>query len=752
MERIKVHSRLTSLNGTVSVMGFALQRMRRRTDTALPSLTLTDAPMTSAPRAPSRAFSLQFKLLGALSLGLAIVVLCALTGLGSAWLDLAPKMPPEVAQQVQAERLQREFRLQVQEWKNVLIRGADDAQRERHLAAFRAEGEKIHALLQPLLSAPDAQARALAQQFQQQHQTLQSDYEGALAAFAASGYDTRAADALVRGKDRALGTTLDTLAEHAHVLAEQALNARSADARHTLEVSAALTALAALLLMGALAWWLRRAVIAPVVAVEAAARAVARGDLEHTVQVRSEDEIGRLARAMQEVTTTLKNVLAAQATMAQRHEAGQISHRMDDSAFAGGYAQMVRDSNALVDSHIRVKMRAIEIMGRYAVGDLSQDMETLPGEKAVITRALATVKTNLGAINAEITRLAEAAAVGDFSQRGDEAQYEYDFRTMVGGLNRLMHTTERDLAQVSGVLQAIARGDLSARMQGRFHGVFAAMRDDVERTTTQLIGIVGEIKGAAQSIQTAAGEIAAGNSDLSQRTEQQAANLEETAASMEELTSTVRQNAEHARQANQLAISAASVAAHGGEVVGKVVDTMQAIEQSSRRIADIITVIDGIAFQTNILALNAAVEAARAGEQGRGFAVVASEVRTLAQRSAQAARESKSLIDTSGTDVATGAALVRQAGQTMGEIVGSVQRVTDIMADISAASQEQSAGIEQVNQTVVHMDEATQQNAALVEEASAAARSMEEQAVALNAAVDVFVLEARPATSLARAA
>ncbi|WP_447596064.1 methyl-accepting chemotaxis protein [Stenotrophomonas rhizophila] len=708
--------------------------------------------MTSG--APNRALSLQFKLLGALSLGLAIVVLCALAGLGSAWLNLSTAVPPEVARNTQAEALQREFRLQVQEWKNVLIRGSDAALRARHLAAFDRQGGNTRTLGKDLAASSDAGTARLAAQFMAQHAALEKDYHGALDAFAASGYSPLEGDALVRGKDRALGTTLDALGNRTAAVAEQAVQARSEQARRTLLVCAALTAAAAVVLMGLLAVWLRRAVIAPVVAVEAAARAVARGELDHRVQVNSRDEIGRLGQAMMAVTRTLKDVLAAQATMAERHEAGQISYRMDDSAFPGGYGQMVRDSNALVAAHIQVKMRAIEIMGRYAVGDLSQDMERLPGEKAVITESLDRVKANLGAINAEIKQLASAAAAGDFSQRGDEARYEHDFRDMVGGLNQLMQTTERDLDQVSTVLQAIARGDLSARMHGQFHGVFARIRDDVALTSGQLTGIVGDIKRAAQSIQTAAGEIAAGNSDLSQRTEQQAANLEETAASMEELTSTVRQNAEHARQANQLAIGAHAVASQGGAVVGQVVQTMGAIETSSKKIAEIISVIDGIAFQTNILALNAAVEAARAGEQGRGFAVVASEVRTLAQRSAGAAKEIKTLIDASVGDVATGARLVQQAGQTMGEIVTGVQRVTDIMAEIAAASQEQSAGIEQVNQTVVHMDEATQQNAALVEEASAAARSMEEQAVALNDAVDVFVLDAgrAPAPGLSRAA
>jgi methyl-accepting chemotaxis protein len=693
--------------------------------------------------APARTLSLQFKLLGALSLGLAVVVLCALAGLGSAWLNLSTTIPPEVASNANAEALQREFRMQVQEWKNVLLRGGDEALRTKHLAAFDAQGGKARALAEGLSAASDADTARLAKAFLAQHATLEQDYHGALEAFAASGYNPVDGDILVRGKDRALGTTLDALGARTAEVAEAAVKARSEQARRMLVICAMLTAAAAVVLMVLLGLWLRRAVIAPVVAVEAAARAVARGELDHTVQVRSRDEIGRLGTAMTAVTRTLKDVLAAQAAMAQRHDVGEISYRMDDSAFPGGYGQMVRDTNALVDAHVQVQLRAIDIMGRYAVGDLSQDMDRLPGEQAVITESLDAVKRNLGAINADIKRLAQAAALGDFSQRGDEQRYEHDFRAMVAGLNQLMQTTEQDLSQLSGVLQAIARGDLSARMQGTFHGVFARMRDDVAATSEQLTRIVGGIKDSARAIQSAAGEIAAGNADLSQRTEQQAANLEETAASMEELTSTVRQNAEHARQANQLAIGAHGVATQGGDVVGRVVVTMQAIERSSQRIADIISVIDGIAFQTNILALNAAVEAARAGEQGRGFAVVASEVRTLAQRSAGAAKEIKGLIESSVQDVAGGAALVEQAGQTMRDIVDSVQRVTDIMAEISAASQEQSAGIEQVNQTVVHMDEATQQNAALVEEASAAARSMEEQAVALNDAVDVFVLDAR---------
>lgn len=290
------------------------------------------------------------------------------------------------------------------------------------------------------------------------------------------------------------------------------------------------------------------------------------------------------------------------------------------------------------------------------------------------------------------------------------------------------------------VANAVASGDLTSRIEANSNNETGRLMQALKQMNDNLIDLVGKVRGGTDSIYTASGEIASGNADLSQRTEEQASSLEETASSMEELTSTVRQNADNARQANQLASGASEVAVRGGSVVGQVVETMSAINDSSKKIVDIISVIDGIAFQTNILALNAAVEAARAGEQGRGFAVVATEVRTLAQRSAAAAKEIKELIGDSVNKVEDGNRLVSEAGQTMDEIVNSVKRVTDIMAEISAASQEQSSGIEQVNQAVTQMDEVTQQNAALVEEAAAAAESMQDQARELSQAVAVFKL------------
>jgi len=291
------------------------------------------------------------------------------------------------------------------------------------------------------------------------------------------------------------------------------------------------------------------------------------------------------------------------------------------------------------------------------------------------------------------------------------------------------------------VAWSVANNDLRSDIRstsndetGRLLGALKTMNDN-------LAGIVGQVRGGTEHISSASGEIAAGNLDLSSRTEQQASALEETASSMEELTSTVRQNADNARQANQLAVSASEVAVRGGDVVGRVVETMDSINASARKIVDIISVIDGIAFQTNILALNAAVEAARAGEQGRGFAVVASEVRNLAQRSAAAAKEIKVLIGDSVDKVGVGSKLVGEAGTTMAEVVQSIHRVTDIMGEITTASVEQSAGIEQVNSAIADMDSVTQQNAALVEEAAAAAASLREQAAALAGVVSVFKLQ-----------
>ncbi|MFJ1260441.1 methyl-accepting chemotaxis protein [Cupriavidus sp. CuC1] len=395
--------------------------------------------------------------------------------------------------------------------------------------------------------------------------------------------------------------------------------------------------------------------------------------------------------------------------------------------------------------------------------------DTAAYDRISATQSIAASRT----FNAELEKLVKRSEA-----RGEEAQADAGrtlarlqavivivvvLTVLVAALVRwaLVVIVQRPLQEVGKHLDHVASGDLTASLEQQSDNEIGVLVAAARRMQESLIQVIGTVRASTESVSTASRQIAAGNEDLSARTEQQASSLEETAASMEELTSTVKQNADNARQANQLAVSASEVATKGGAVVSQVVQTMGSITDASKKIVEIIGVIDSIAFQTNILALNAAVEAARAGEQGRGFAVVASEVRNLALRSAGAAREIKALIDSSVDKVSVGSKLVGEAGATMEEIVASVKRVTDIMGEITAATQEQSLGIEQVSEAIVQIDEVTQQNAALVEEASAAAQSMQDQASNLIRAVSVFkvggmqppasIAIGRPASSTAKA-
>ena len=341
----------------------------------------------------------------------------------------------------------------------------------------------------------------------------------------------------------------------------------------------------------------------------------------------------------------------------------------------------------------------------------------------------------------EVAAVVEAASRGDFSQKVNETDKTGFMLGIAKGLNQLTNMAQNALQEISGVLQQIAAGDMRARVHSEYQGTFDTLKQGCNDTAEKLSAMLLAIRDSALTINTASSEISKGNTDLSSRTEEQASSLEETASSMEELTGTVRQNADNARQANQLAARASEIAVNGGDLINQVVTTMASIHESSRKIADIITVIDGIAFQTNILALNAAVEAARAGEQGRGFAVVAGEVRTLAQRSANAAKDIKDLISDSVNKISNGNTLVGRSGDTMQEIVTAIKRVNDIMSEIAAASAEQAAGLDEVGKAVTQMDEMTQQNAALVEEAAAASESLLVQSESLADAVSMFKID-----------
>ena len=402
------------------------------------------------------------------------------------------------------------------------------------------------------------------------------------------------------------------------------------------------------------------------------------------------------------------------------------------------FAEVAKKRSTYVD--IRKSILEVKTSGNIAEANQMIDAKMVPALDAYVD----SVKDVLAHYENEV-KLADESIAADYQSGRMTMIIGALVAILLGAIIawRLTSGITRPLKEALVLAESVADGDLTARSSlpptqdeaGLLLSALTSMQENLARTVSQ-------IRMGTDTIATASSEIASGNLDLSSRTEQQASSLEETASSMEELTSTVKQNADNSRQANQLAVAASAVAVKGGAVVSQVVDTMGAINSSAKKIVDIIGVIDGIAFQTNILALNAAVEAARAGEQGRGFAVVATEVRNLAQRSAAAAKEIKALIGDSVEKVDAGSKLVAEAGTTMEEIVDGVKRVADIMAEITAASQEQSDGIEQVNQAVSQMDQVTQQNAALVEEAAAAAESLQDQAKTLAQAVSVFRVDA----------
>ena len=494
--------------------------------------------------------------------------------------------------------------------------------------------------------------------------------------------------------------------------------------------------------------------------------------------------------AIEQVRGNIKRLVSDADALANAAVAGQLTARADINQHAGDFRKVIEGLNGTLDAVVKPLTVTSEYLDNIAKGHIPAKIsEQYAGDYSLIINNLNTCIDAVNALVADANELAAAAQNGALSTRADINQHNGDFRKVIEGLNVTLDAVVKPLTVTSEYLDNIAKGHIPVKISEHYPGDYSQIIDNLNTSidavnalvadTDMLAEAAGEgritvraeadkhqgdfrkiIEGvnntldmivepiiavteAVETITTAANEISSGNADLSARTEQQASSLEETAASMEELASTVKQNAENAKQANQMALTASDVAIKGGAVVNEVVATMSAINESAKKIEDIISVIDGIAFQTNILALNAAVEAARAGEQGRGFAVVAGEVRNLAQRSASAAKEIKELISDSVSKTTEGTRLVENAGSTMDDVVSSVQRVADIISEISAASVEQTTGIDQVNQAVTSMDETTQQNAALVEEAAAAAESLVDQANQLADAISQFKLEDR---------
>ncbi len=484
-------------------------------------------------------------------------------------------------------------------------------------------------------------------------------------------------------------------------------------------------------------------VTAPVLHSADTANCIASGDLSSVITPAGDDEVGKQLKAMQIMQTNLRELVFEIKNIVQAAVHGDFSVKMDMNGKMGysrELSELLNQLTTTVDAAFKDTIRVTQALSR---GDLTQKItKDYSGAYNEVKQSVNTTAESLSDLVAEIKNIVEGVAVrGNFHllmNTKDKTGYARELSEL---LNQLSNITESGLNDVLRVANVLAQGDLTQTIEKDYPGTFGEMKVGINDTVAKLQELVSQIREATQTIHLASEEISAGNEDLSQRTDEQANSLKRTAASMEQLTSIVKQNAGNAQQANQLALGASHIAVRGGQVVNDVVQTMSSISDSSKKISDIISLIDGIAFQTNILALNAAVEAARAGEQGRGFAVVAAEVRNLAKRSADAAKEIKSLINESAEKVSAGTELVDKAGKTMEEVVIAVKQVNDIMADITAASNEQGRGIEQVNMAIAQMEDVTQQNARLVEEAATAAASLEEQSRNLAAAVAAFRVE-----------
>lgn len=707
------------------------------------------------------------------------------------------------SQREQAHLINLDFRRQVQEWKNVLLRGHEPDRMARHWGAFSGLSETIlqngQALSDSLTEQPDLQA--LVDEFLVAYRDALPAYDQARLAYIEADFDPVLGDQLVRGIDRAPSDLLIQLGERLSSLASQDAEAAMSSASRTrvatLVSIALITTLALLLMVLYVTRSIRANLGADPQALRALAAGVAKGDYEYTappnvypgsVMQAMGDMVDKLRRAAE---LEEENARAREEQLKVAVENARIRQALDNASINVMIADANRDviyiNKALqaffVDHETQIRadlpaFRASELINqsidRFHRNPRHQ-MQLLEGLTAphqadielggghfrltaspirnASGERLGTVvewldRTREVAAAKEIRAFVDQAKSGDFSAEIDRAGKDGFFLKLAEDLNELRQIVSDFLDDMERMLQAIAERDLTVRIDKEYEGRFDKVKNYANRSNDNLGQLIGEIRAAAETIATAAREISAGNTDLSSRTEEQASSLEETASSMEELTSTVRQNADNAKEANSLSDNASMIAVEGGEVVSQMVNVMERISQSSREIADIIGVIDGIAFQTNILALNAAVEAARAGEQGRGFAVVASEVRSLAQRSASAAKDIKELISQSVRMVETGDEQAKRAGKTMEEIVEAIRRVREINSDISAASDEQASGIDNVSTAVSQMDEMTQQNAALVEEAAAAAESQLGQVDELNQLISQFRLDDRATKAL----
>jgi methyl-accepting chemotaxis protein len=465
---------------------------------------------------------------------------------------------------------------------------------------------------------------------------------------------------------------------------------------------------------------------------------IAKGDIPPKITDSYNGDFNTLKNNINSLIETFTGFVAAQATMAAKHADGWIDEVMAAEQFPGAYGKMARSINELVKSHIAVKMRVVEVVSHYAVGDFTVDMDRLPGQKAKVTEAVDGVKRSLKAINQEIMDLAESAVRGDLSARGNANNFQHDFRGIVAGVNQTLDSMLAPINEATRVLESLSQRDLCARMKADYVGDHAKIKDVVNRTAVALHEALAQVSGAVDQVSAAAGQIASSSQTVADGASSQASSLEETSSALESMSAMSKRTSDNAVQANSLAQTAKSAATSGVSGVVQMSAAMSKIKASAEGTSQIIKDINEIAFQTNLLALNAAVEAARAGEAGRGFAVVAEEVRSLALRSKEAAMKTEELIKESVRQAGEGELTAQELASQLNEILEGIEKVNGIVNEISASAKEQSAGVDQINRAVGDMNKVTQQNAANSEESSSAAAELSSQAEELAAMVSSF--------------
>jgi methyl-accepting chemotaxis protein len=686
---------------------------------------------------------------------------------------------------VNVEATETVFKKQVQEWKDTLLRGKKPEALNKYWTNFqhresdvRAEAEKLSR------SISDPEAAQLVAQFLAAHKSMGEAYRRGFQKFKDHNFDSAVGDAAVAGIDRAptelLGKAKDRLISLASARATEAKES----AYRAMWVSTVL--FLAVMGVGAIIFFIviQRSVVGPIRKLTGVLIDLTNDRMVEVPYTRRNDEVGEIAKATEifkqsvadkainfRIRAALDNC-KANVMMADENYNINYMNPSQIEMFRPIEAELRKnlagfDLNKLVGCNIdifhkdpaRIRKMLEGLQGTYEthiqVGQLKFHLfanAIYQNSKRIGTVVEWKNETAEKTIESEVNGIVQAVVAGDFAQRVPLEGKKDFMLNLATAMNSLCENTGRALDDMASMMAALARGDLTKRISADYQGKFGQLKTDANMMAEQIASTIAEIKAGAREVTNASNEISASTTDLSQRTEEQAASLEETSASMEEISSTVKKNAENAQAANQSAASTREVAGRGGQVVAQAVDAMAKIEDSSRKISDIIGVIDEIARQTNLLALNAAVEAARAGDAGRGFAVVASEVRSLAQRSSQAAKDIKDLITSSNSQVKDGVDLVNKAGTALTEIVESIKSVAAIVSDIATASIEQSTGIEQVNKALTQMDEVTQQNSALVEENAATAKTLEHQANAMDERIAFFRLDEAAASGTARAA